>query len=119
MFWSDGCLVKFHFTRIGPIKLNISNRPCFFTACIAFDEDIFAAFEFEGFLVPSFKVVVVGDFIVDEFNAIRGDCKDDRYIKGIKDIVLNGDVFVVILLLIIEIAYLRIDGDDGVGELEA
>lgn len=118
-FWLDACLVEFYFTCICSVELDVINSPSLFTACISFDKNVFAAFKLEGFLIPSFKIVVVGDFIVDEFNAIRGDGKDDRYIESVKNVVFNGDVFVVVFLLIIEIANFWVDRDDSICELEA
>ena len=77
--------------------------------------------EKEGVLVPMVGSVVgvVGDGIAFELDSVYGLGVEYGFVEGLYAVVSYGDAAVEVFLLLVEIGYLGIDGDDGVGELEA
>ena len=63
-------------------------------------------------------ILVLPDHIIAENKAVDRLCIQDRGVKRIERVVFDHDSAMEILLLILQVGYLRIDGNNGIGELE-
>ena len=116
-----GDLTQLHFVLGSEVELeDIIPGPFFWLIHDAVIDDLYigAASEDKRALFPRLVVVVVIDGVVGEAQSLGGDGEDQRHIEGVKDVVLDAHVAVVVVLLALEIRNLRENRDDRIGELE-
>ena len=86
---------------------------------VVFDQNVAYPFKEERVFVPvkRFKICIVGDTVVSDSQPVGRFGIDERTVERLEYILFNENTRVEEPLLILEVRYLGIDGDNGVCKL--